>query len=50
MSEVPVLAVASVSSSQSNTRAVISRADSPRYFWTGVAIYALLALALVTIF
>ena len=28
----------------------IARVDSPRYFWTVVAIYALLALALVTIF
>ena len=28
----------------------ISRADSPRYFCTVVAIYALLALALLTIF
>ena len=28
----------------------ISRADSPRYFWTVVAIYALLALARLTIF
>ena len=28
----------------------ISRTDSPRYFWTVIAIYALLSVALLTIF
>ena len=28
----------------------ISRTDSPRYFWVVIAIYALLSLALMTIF
>jgi len=28
----------------------ISRTDSPRYFWVAIAIYALLSLALLTIF
>ncbi|HRF83183.1 MAG: hypothetical protein J0L89_08735 [Xanthomonadales bacterium] len=28
----------------------VSRADSPRYFWVVVAIYAALALALLTVF
>ncbi|HTO59179.1 MAG TPA: hypothetical protein VMJ74_15370 [Pseudomonadales bacterium] len=28
----------------------VSRDDSPRYFWTVIAIYAVLAVALLTVF